>query len=146
MAVSGRAAAQKEPDPNWEYCGVKLTIHNIIIPVERLSPTPSQLDNMDPEMEINLRIVGCELIQDSGVLLKLPQVAMATAQVLYQRFFYSKSFVRHFYEVSLSIFRLYPQHYAMACVFLAAKLEECPRRIRDIINVFHHMRQVREKK
>ncbi|THD23772.1 Cyclin-L2 [Fasciola hepatica] len=99
MAVSSRAALPREPDPNWEYCGVKLTIHNIIIPVERLSPTPSQLDNMDPEMEINLRIVGCELIQDSGVLLKLPQVAMATAQVLYQRFFYSKSFVRHFYEL-----------------------------------------------
>ncbi|RTG81293.1 uncharacterized protein DC041_0012433 [Schistosoma bovis] len=90
---------------------------------------------MEYETEIDLRILGCELIQDSGVLLRLPQVAMATAQVLYQRFFYSKSFVRHFYE-----------HYAMACIFLAAKLEESPRRIRDVINVFHHIRQVRDKK
>ncbi|VDP75463.1 unnamed protein product [Echinostoma caproni] len=99
MAASKTSTLQRGPDPSWDYCGVKLTIHNIIIPLERLSPTPSQLDNMSPDMEIDLRIVGCELIQDSGVLLKLPQVAMATAQVLYQRFFYSKSFVRHFYEL-----------------------------------------------
>ncbi|CAH8595289.1 unnamed protein product [Schistosoma turkestanicum] len=135
MAAESNSRNIKQPDSVWEYCGVNLTIHNIIIPEERLYPTPSQLDKMDYETEIDLRIIGCELIQDSGVLLRLPQVAMATAQVLYQRFFYSKSFVRHFYE-----------HYAMACIFLAAKLEESPRRIRDVINVFHHIRQVRDKK
>ncbi|KAF6770172.1 hypothetical protein AHF37_11712 [Paragonimus kellicotti] len=135
MAKPVVTVAKAGPDPSWPYCGVKLTIHNIIIPEERLKPTPSEFDNMDSELETELRVIGCELIQDSGVLLRLPQVAMATAQVLYQRFFYSKSFVRHFYE-----------HYAMACVFLAAKLEECPRRIRDIINVFHHARQVREQR
>ncbi|KAH8867835.1 Cyclin-L2 [Schistosoma japonicum] len=135
MAAEINSRFTKPSDSVWEYCGVNLTIHNIIIPEERLFPTPSQMDKMDYETEIDLRIVGCELIQDSGVLLRLPQVAMATAQVLYQRFFYSKSFVRHFYE-----------HYAMACIFLAAKLEESPRRIRDVINVFHHIRQVREKK
>lgn len=32
----------------------------------------------------------------------------------------------------------------MACIFLAAKIEECPRRIREVINVFHHMKQARE--
>ncbi|CAH8678939.1 unnamed protein product [Schistosoma haematobium] len=135
MAAETSSRSLKQPDSTWEYCGVNLTIHNIIIPEERLFPTPSQLDKMEYETEIDLRILGCELIQDSGVLLRLPQVAMATAQVLYQRFFYSKSFVRHFYE-----------HYAMACIFLSAKLEESPRRIRDVINVFHHIRQVRDKK
>lgn len=99
MAVRKIVQAKKDVDPNWDYCGVHLTIHNIIIPEERLNPTPSQLDNLDWESEVDLRIVGCELIQDSGVLLRLPQVAMATAQVIYQRFYYSKSFVRHFYEV-----------------------------------------------
>ncbi|KAL3320730.1 Cyclin-L1 [Cichlidogyrus casuarinus] len=119
----------------WLYSGVKLTIHNTIIPDDKLKPTPSEQDNLDPEIEMDLRILGCELIQESGILLKLPQVAMASAQNLYQRFFYSKSFVRHFYE-----------HYSMACIYLAAKIEESPRRLRDVINVFHHMRQFRENK
>lgn len=57
---------------------------------------------------------------------------MATGQVLFQRFFYSESLVRYDMEVV-----------AMACVALASKLEEAPRRIRDVVNVFEHMKQVR---
>ena len=31
----------------------------------------------------------------------------------------------------------------MACIFLAAKIEENCRRIRDVANVFHHLKQKR---
>lgn len=64
--------------------------------------------------------------------MRLPQVAMATACVLFHRFFYSKSFVRNKMEVV-----------AMACVCLSCKIEEDPRRPRDVINVFSHIKQVR---
>lgn len=34
----------------------------------------------------------------------------------------------------------------MACTYLAAKIEENARRLRDIINVFNHIKQVRAGK
>ncbi|XP_013790250.1 cyclin-L1-like [Limulus polyphemus] len=114
------------------YGRVILTLENCILPPNKHSPTPSMLDGLDRETEQDLRILGCDLIQTSGFLLRLPQVAMATGQVLFQRFYYSKSFVKHGMEVV-----------AMACITLASKIEEAPRRIRDIINVFHHIKQLR---
>nr|XP_003218264.3 PREDICTED: cyclin-L1 isoform X1 [Anolis carolinensis] len=117
------------------YSEVSLTIDHSLIPEERLSPTPSMQDGLDLQSETDLRILGCELIQAAGILLRLPQVAMATGQVLFHRFFYSKSFVKHSFEIV-----------AMACINLASKIEEAPRRIRDVINVFHHLRQLRAKR
>lgn len=112
-----------------------LTLENCLLSEAKLTETPSRQDGLDRTTEIDLRILGCELIQTAGILLKLPQVAMATGQVLFQRFYYSKSFVRHGMETT-----------AMSCVCLASKIEEAPRRIRDVINVFHHIRQVRAQK
>ncbi|XP_059776041.1 cyclin-L1 isoform X5 [Balaenoptera ricei] len=117
------------------YSEVSLTIDHSLIPEERLSPTPSMQDGLDLPSETDLRILGCELIQAAGILLRLPQVAMATGQVLFHRFFYSKSFVKHSFEIV-----------AMACINLASKIEEAPRRIRDVINVFHYLRQLRGKR
>lgn len=125
-------SSKSNPKP---YGNVVLTLKNCLLPEERLSPTPSQLDGLDRETETDLRILGCELIQTAGILLRLPQVAMATGQVIFQRFYYSKSFVRHGMETT-----------AMGCVCLASKIEEAPRRIRDVINVFHHIKQVKSQK
>lgn len=60
---------------------------------------------------------------------------MATGCVLFQRFFYAKSLVKNPFDVV-----------AMASLGLACKIEEAPRRPRDIINVFKHIRQVRSGK
>nr|CAD7259582.1 unnamed protein product [Timema shepardi]CAD7570605.1 unnamed protein product [Timema californicum] len=117
------------------YGKTVLTLENCLLPKERILSSPSQVDGLDQETETDLRILGCELIQTAGILLKLPQVAMATGQIMFQRFFYSKSFVRHSMEIT-----------AMGCMYLASKIEESPRRLRDVINVFHHIKEVKAQK
>uniref|UniRef100_A0A672GUW9 Uncharacterized protein n=1 Tax=Salarias fasciatus TaxID=181472 RepID=A0A672GUW9_SALFA len=83
------------------------------------------LDGLDLNTETDLRILGCELIQSAGILLRLPQKTLPSNFAL-------PSFCS--------------QIVAMACINLASKIEEAPRRIRDVINVFHHLRQIRVKK
>ncbi|KAK1402622.1 Cyclin-L1-1 [Heracleum sosnowskyi] len=97
------------------------------------SPSPSRKDGIDEATEVNLRIYGCELIQECGILLKLPQTVMASGQVLFHRFYCKKSFAR-FNVKSL----------AASCVWVASKLEENPRKARHVINVFHRMKCRRE--
>lgn len=35
---------------------------------------------------------------------------------------------------------------AMACINLASKIEEAPRRVRDVVNVIHRIKQIRAGK
>lgn len=109
-----------------------LSSDNFLLSKIKLEETPSRIHGLNKQDEKDLRILGCEAIQTSGILLKLPQVAMATGQILFQRFYYSKSFIRYDMETL-----------AMSCIFLASKIEESPRMIRDVLNVFHHMKQIR---
>ncbi|XP_017771572.1 PREDICTED: cyclin-L1 [Nicrophorus vespilloides] len=132
---NGSSSTTKSNNSGKAYGKIVLTLKNQLLPEEKLASTPSQIDGLDADTETDLRIYGCELIQTAGILLKLPQVAMATGQVLLQRFYYSKSLVRHPVE-----------HTAMACVCLASKIEEAPRRARDVINVFTHIRQISSNK
>jgi hypothetical protein len=133
-----------------KYGNVALTLSNVILPPEKLypNPTPSMIEGLSWDVEYDLRLIGCELIQTACLLLKLPQVsleilekksfclcfktAVATGQVLFHRYYYSSSFVRRQMDIV-----------AMACTNLAAKIEENARRLRDIINVFHHIKQAR---
>lgn len=100
---------------------------------DQLQDTPSRKDGVDEATETTLRIYGCDLIQESGILLKVPQQVMATGQVLFHRFYCKKSFVR------FNVKRV-----AASCVWLASKLEENPRRARHVLNVFHRMECRRE--
>ena len=81
------------------FSQIILTLENVLIAPEKVAKTPSGEDGLDAETEKDLRILGTELIQIAGMLLKLPQTAMATGCVLFQRFYYSKSFVRHTMEI-----------------------------------------------
>ncbi|XP_057736604.1 cyclin-L1-1 [Arachis stenosperma] len=100
---------------------------------EQLQNSPSRKDGIDEATETTLRIYGCDLIQESGILLRLPQAVMATGQVLFHRFYCKKSFAR--FNV---------KKVAASCVWLASKLEESPRKARQVIIVFHRMECRRE--
>eukprot|EP01018_Ginkgo_biloba_P005788 Gb_18065 [translate_table: standard] len=100
---------------------------------ERIKNSPSRKDGIDDPTEMTLRLFGCELIQESGILLRLPQAVMATGQVLFHRFYFKRSFAR------FNVKRV-----SASCVWLAAKLEECPRKIQHILNVFHRIECRRE--
>ncbi|XP_042606528.1 cyclin-Q [Cyprinus carpio] len=68
----------------------------------------------------------CRFIIETGVKLGMRSVPMATACVLYHRFFQS---------ASLQVYE--PYLVAMSAIYLAGKVEEQHLRTRDIINVCH---------
>lgn len=73
-----------------------------------------------------LRIFGCDIIQNAGILLRLPQIAMTTAQMLLQRVYHTAEYTHDKYPIDIT---------AMAALFLAAKIEEYPRKALEVIDV-----------
>jgi len=59
-----------------DYGSVVLTLSNVLLPSEKLypNPTPSMIEGLPYDVEYDLRLIGCELIQTACLLLKLPQV------------------------------------------------------------------------
>jgi cyclin L len=60
--------------PPRSYGKIVLTLENVMLGIKLDEVSPSQNDGLDRETETDLRILGCELIQTAGILLKLPQV------------------------------------------------------------------------
>ena len=54
----------------------QLSLENVLLSADLINSTPSMKDGLDSESETDLRILGCDLIQTSGILLKLPQVLL----------------------------------------------------------------------
>ncbi|KAF9533482.1 cyclin-like protein [Crepidotus variabilis] len=91
----------------------------------QIENTPSKQDGIPDDLEEDLRAYGCKLIHQAGILLKQKQVAVAAAQVLFQRFWFVTS-MKQFGVGDIG----------MGALYLASKLEECPIRMRDLINVY----------
>ncbi|XP_075902041.1 cyclin-Q [Nelusetta ayraudi] len=80
----------------------------------------------EPGRDVKTHFRVCRFIMDSGVKLAMHSMPVATACVLYHRFFDC---------VSLQDYE--PHLVAMSCLYLAGKVEEQHIRTRDIINVGH---------
>ncbi|KAJ6890698.1 hypothetical protein NC651_024261 [Populus alba x Populus x berolinensis] len=96
--------------------------------IERYSP--SRKDGIDALRETHLRYSYCAFLQNLGLRLELPQTTIGTAMVLCHRFFVRRSHACH------DRFLI-----AVAALFLAAKSEETPCPLNNVVRasceIFH---------
>ncbi|KAI9492809.1 cyclin-like protein, partial [Zychaea mexicana] len=89
-----------------------------------LQYTPSVADGMTVQQEQLDRTKGCLYLLAIAAKLNLPQLVVSTACTFFHRFFMRQSMTRfHVYDI------------AATSLFVATKVEECTRRIKDIIFV-----------
>lgn len=101
-----------------------------VTPTFDISQLPSVKDDgMSVEEEATKRKKTCRFIEEACRILKLPRVATATALVFFHRFYAKHSFGKHDrFEV------------AVACILLAAKTEESPRKVVHVLEECHKLR------
>ncbi|KAI9678881.1 MAG: hypothetical protein M1829_001865 [Trizodia sp. TS-e1964] len=104
------------PDTQWLFTEAELL------------RTPSVLDGMAPETERENRGKGVNFIIQVGIMIRLPQLTLATASVFLHRFFMRHTMVEnkrrphfHYYAV------------AATAVYLASKVEEHSRKMRELV-------------
>ncbi|XP_059474790.1 cyclin-K isoform X2 [Neocloeon triangulifer] len=89
---------------------------------KELRNTPSIQDGIDYETECRYRKEGARFIIDTGTKMDLGYNTMATGVVYFHRFYMFHSF------------RAFPRYVtACCCLFLAGKVEETPKKCKDII-------------
>uniref|UniRef100_A0A0E0JAF7 Cyclin-like domain-containing protein n=2 Tax=Oryza nivara TaxID=4536 RepID=A0A0E0JAF7_ORYNI len=90
--------------------------------------SPSRRDGIDLKKESYLRKSYCTFLQDLGMRLKVPQVTIATAIVFCHRFYLRQSHAKNDRRTIATV-----------CMFLAGKVEETPRPLKDVILVSYEI-------
>nr|XP_005162427.1 cyclin-T1 isoform X1 [Danio rerio] len=93
---------------------------------EQIENSPSRRAGLDPDKELSYRQQAANLLQDMGQRLNVSQLTINTAIVYMHRFYMVQSFTRFHRNVI-----------APAALFLAAKVEEQPRKLEHVIKVTH---------
>ncbi|KAL4646216.1 cyclin-T1-like isoform X1 [Arapaima gigas] len=93
---------------------------------EEIENSPSRRAGLDPDKELSYRQQAANLLQDMGQRLNVSQLTINTAIVYMHRFYMIQSFTRFHRNVI-----------APATLFLAAKVEEQPRKLEHVIKVTH---------
>lgn len=96
---------------------------SLLLPSDILSRRPSGADGISAAVERRYRGWACELVWELCLRLRLPSSVACSGCVLVHRFYAARSLAAHDGHVV-----------AMGAAFLAAKVEEQPRRMRDILN------------
>lgn len=92
------------------------------------NPPSCRSGYLSVEGEARNRALGCILIAKAGQMLTLPQSTISSAQVLLHRFYF---------RVSMHSYKLL--RVCMTAVFVAAKVEETPVRLRDTLACFDRL-------
>uniref|UniRef100_A0A4W5QTG9 Cyclin-T1 n=1 Tax=Hucho hucho TaxID=62062 RepID=A0A4W5QTG9_9TELE len=93
---------------------------------EQIENSPSRRAGLDPDKELSYRQQAANLLQDMGQRLNVSQLTINSAIVYMHRFYMIQSFTRFHRNVI-----------APATLFLAAKVEEQPRKLEHVIKVTH---------
>ncbi|XP_061909526.1 cyclin-T1 isoform X3 [Entelurus aequoreus] len=93
---------------------------------QQIDNNPSRRAGLDPDKELSYRQQAANLLQDMGQRLNVSQLTINTAIVYMHRFYMVQSFTRFHRNVI-----------APAALFLAAKVEEQPRKLEHVIKVAH---------
>ncbi|RKF65109.1 Cyclin pch1 [Golovinomyces cichoracearum] len=115
----------RRPDSRHSTMAVETSDQWIFTPEEVMS-APCIVDGLDPVEERCRRAKGVNFITQAGILLKLPQLTIATASIFFHRYFMRQTMVvekggAHHYNV------------AATALFLATKTEENCRKTREIV-------------
>ncbi|XP_068999657.1 cyclin-T1 isoform X2 [Embiotoca jacksoni] len=93
---------------------------------QQIDNNPSRRAGLDPDKELSYRQQAANLLQDMGQRLNVSQLTINTAIVYMHRFYMVQSFTRFHRNVI-----------SPAALFLAAKVEEQPRKLEHVIKVAH---------
>ncbi|KAM4644190.1 cyclin-T1 isoform 1-T1 [Amazona ochrocephala] len=91
---------------------------------EQLDRSPSRRAGLDPDKELSYRQQAANLLQDMGQRLNVSQLTINTAIVYMHRFYMVQSFTQFHRNAVVP-----------AALFLAAKVEEQPRKLEHVIKV-----------
>lgn len=102
-----------------------------------LANTPSIQDGMGEAEERDIRAKGVNFIVQVGIMLKLPQLTLSTAAIFFQRFLMRASLKKE----RGSIPKLHHYQAAATALFLATKVEESCRKMKELILAFCRVAQ-----
>ncbi|GLT59108.1 hypothetical protein SLA2020_319470 [Shorea laevis] len=109
--------ATSEDGPSWYFSRKEIEENS-----------PSRKDGIDLKKETYFRKSYCTFLQDLGMRLKVPQVTIATAIIFCHRFFIRQSHAKNDRRTVATV-----------CMFLAGKVEETPRPLKDVILVSYEI-------
>ncbi|XP_075685317.1 cyclin-T2 isoform X2 [Rhinoderma darwinii] len=104
----------REPDSRWFFTR------------EQLDSSPSRRCGVEADKELSYRQQAANLIQDMGQRLNVSQLTINTAIVYMHRFYMHHSFTKYHRNIM-----------SPTALFLAAKVEEQPRKLEHVIKVCH---------
>ncbi|KAJ7546085.1 hypothetical protein O6H91_08G024200 [Diphasiastrum complanatum] len=122
LLVNGKLEEPEYSSSNWYFTRDE---------IEKNSP--SRRDGVDVNKETYFRKSYCTFLQDLGMRLKVPQITIATATVMCHRFFLRQSHTRNEKFMVATI-----------CMFVAGKVEETPRPLRDVIILSYGLRNKKD--